>query len=249
MPLNINELDVYLGKRVKAFRTKMHWPLKTLAMKLGISIQQLQRYETGLNKISASLLYIIAHELNTDVSFFYEGYEGIPRSVPMPTTPSNILLIEENKDDEALFRQAILEFPEKLSVFSCHDGEEAINFFRKLEESSALFFPKPDLIFLDLYLPIITGIDVLKDIKRRPSLQNIPVVIFSRNASHDEMLRSYCLHASGFINKSFSYPEVRDQIHKTLAYWINTVVLPTQEATEQEQVNNHDIQEKQKLSA
>lgn len=229
MPLNINELDIYLGKRVKAFRTKLRWPLKTLAMKLGISIQQLQRYETGLNKISASLLYTIAHEFNTDVSFFYEGYHGLPKGLPLTHTPNNILLIEENKDDEALFRQAVMEFPEKLNVFTCHDGEESINFFRSLDESSALFFPKPDLIFLDLALPILDGFDVLKDIKRRPLLQNIPVVIFSRNASHDDMLKSYCLHASGFINKSFSYSEVKEQIHKTLAYWIGTVVLPTQE--------------------
>lgn len=229
MPLNINELDVYLGKRVKMFRIKLRWPLRTLAMKLGISIQQLQRYETGMNKISASLLYTIAHEFKTDVAFFYEGYQGRPKGLPLQQQPSNILLIEENKDDEALFGQAIMEFPEKLNVFTCHDGEEAINFFRSLDESSALFFPIPDLIFLDLAIPSICGFDVLKDIKRRPILQNIPVVIFSRNASHEDMLKSYCLHASGFINKSFSYPEVKEQLHRTLEYWIHTVVLPTQE--------------------
>ena len=232
MPLNINELDVYLGKRVKMFRVKLRWPLRTLAMKLGISIQQLQRYETGMNKISASLLYTIAHEFKTDVAFFYEGYEGRPKGLPLHQQPSNILLIEQNKDDEALFRQAVMEFPEKLSVFTCHDGEEAINFFRSLDESSALFFPKPDLIFLDLAIPSICGFDVLKDIKRRPLLQNIPVVIFSRNASHEDMLKSYCLHASGFINKSFSYNEVKEQLHKTLEYWLHTVVLPTQESDE-----------------
>ncbi len=175
MPLNINELDVYLGKRVKAFRSKLRWLLRTLAMKLGISIQQLQRYETGMNKISASLLYTIAHEFKTDVSFFYEGYQGRPKGLPPLHSPSNILLIEENKDDEVLFRQAVMEFPEKLNVFTCHDGEEAINFFRSLDESAALFFPKPDLIFLDLAIPSICGFEVLKDIKRRPNLQNTPV--------------------------------------------------------------------------
>lgn len=235
MSLAINELDVYLGKRVKMFRIKLHWPLRTLAMKLGISIQQLQRYETGMNKISASLLYTIAHEFETEVAFFFEGYEGRPRGLSSSQNFANILLIEQNKDDEALFRQAVMEFPEKLSVFTCSDGEEAINFFRNVDESSALFFPVPDLIFLDLAIPSICGFDVLKDIKRRPVLQNIPVVIFSRNASHDDMLKSYCLHASGFINKSFSYNEVREQLHKTLEYWMHTVVLPTQE---QETVND-----------
>jgi len=228
MTLNINELDLYLGKRVKAFRTKMRWPLKTLAMKLGISIQQLQRYESGLNKISASLLYAIAQEFNTDLAIFYEGYEGPLKNLHSPNHPNNILLIEENKDDEVLFRQAVMEFPEKLNVFACHNGEEAINFFRSLEDTSTFFFPKPDLIFLDLTLTNISGFDVLKEIKRRPNLQNTPVVIFSRNSSYEDMLKSYCLHASGFINKSFSYNEVKEQIHKTLTYWMQTVVLPTQ---------------------
>jgi transcriptional regulator with XRE-family HTH domain len=177
MSLSINELDIYLGKRIKMFRFKLHWPLRTLAMKLGISIQQLQRYETGMNKISASLLYTIAHEFETEVAFFFEGYKGHPRGLSSLQTPTNILLIEQNKEDEALFRQAVMEFPEKLSVFTCRNGEEAINFFRNLDESSALFFPTPDLIFLDLAIPSICGFDVLKDIKRRPILQNIPVVI------------------------------------------------------------------------
>jgi CheY-like chemotaxis protein len=233
MPLNINELDIYLGKRVKAFRIKMRWPLKTLAMKLGISIQQLQRYEIGMNKISASLLYTLAHEFKTDIAFFYEGYQGDPKGSLLSQTPNNILLVEENKDDEILFRKSLMEFPEKLNVFTCHDGQEAINFFRKLDESSALFFPKPDLVFLDLAVPVISGFDVLKDIKRRPILQNTPVIILSRNASHEDMLKSYYLHASGFINKSFSYLEVKEQLHKTLDYWIHTVILPTQEPTTQ----------------
>lgn len=230
MSLNINELDLYLGKRIKVFRIKMCWSLKTLAMKLGISVQQLQRYETGVNKISASLLYMIAHEFKTDVAFFYEGYRGLPIGLSLSHPPSNILYIEDNKDDEFLFRKALMEFPEKLNVFTCHDGEEAMNFFRGLDKDS-LFFPQPDLIFLDLALPIISGFDLLRDIKRRPILQNIPVVIFSRNASHEDMLKSYYLHASGFINKSFSYNEVKEQLHKTLDYWIHTVVLPTQEST------------------
>lgn len=229
MTLHINELDIHLGKRLKDFRTKLRWPLKTLAAKLGVSIQQLQRYETGINKISASLLHTIAHELKTDVSFFYEGYEENPKDLPFIQTPSNILLIEANKNDELLFRQAVTEFPEKLNVFSCHDGSEAINFLRSIEESPTLSSSKPDLIFLDLTLPTTSGLNVLKDIKRRPTLQNIPVVIFCRHSSYEDILKSYCLHASGFINMSFSYHEVKEQIHKTLAYWIETVVLPNHE--------------------
>jgi len=227
MALDINDLDLFLGKRVRSFRCKMHWPLKTLAMKLGISVQQLHRYETGTNKISASLLYTMAEEFKTDVLCFYEGYqERHDHSASSSHPHNNILLIEENNNDEMLFRQALMEFPEKLNVFSCHDGEEAINYFRNVEDDSILFFPKPDLVFLDLNLPLINGFDVLRDIKRRQLLQNTPVVVFTRNSKEEDMNKSYGLHASGFINKSFSYNEVKQQLHKTLAYWIETVQLP-----------------------
>lgn len=226
MALYINDLDLFLGKRLKTFRTKMHWPLKTLAMKLGISVQQLHRYETGVNKISASLLYTLAHEFKTNIACFYEGYTN-GHKAPTPHPHNNILLIEENNSDEMIFRQALMEFPEKLNIFSCHTGEEAINFFRSLEDPSLVFSPTPDLVFLDLTIPVINGFDVLKDIKHRRNLQNIPVIVFSSNPTHEEMVKSYGLHASGFIHKSFSYQEVKEQLHNTLIYWMNTVILPT----------------------
>lgn len=225
MALDINGLDLFLGKRLKAFRAKMHWPLKTLAMKLGISIQQLHRYETGINKISASLLYTLAQEFKTDVGCFYEGYSQPPCEISS-SAHNNILLIEENNNDEIYFRQALMEFSDKLNIFSCHDGGEAINFFRNLEDDSALFFPKPDLVFLDLNLPIIHGFDVLKEIKRRRTSHNIPVIVFTRSSKEEDRSKSYELHASGFIYKSFSYQQVKEQLHKTLAYWMETVELP-----------------------
>jgi len=226
MALDINNLDLFLGKRVRVFRTKIRWPLKTLAMKLGVSIQQLQRYEGGVNKISASLLYAIAQEFNTDIASFYEGYKEHNYNGGLTHSHNNILLIEENNDDEILFREALVDFPEKLNIFSCHDGKEAIDFFRNLEDDLVISFPKPNLVFLDLNLPIISGFEVLKDIKRRRSLQNIPVVVFTRSTKEEDMNTSYRLHASGFIHKSFSYNEIKQQLHKTLAYWIETVQLP-----------------------
>ena len=222
MALDINDLDIFLGKKLRNFRIKMNWPLKTLSMKLGISIQQLHRYETGVNKISASLLYSISQEFKSSVSDFYEDYQEVEEK----SSSTNILLIEQNNGDELLFRQALMEFPEKLNILSCHNGEEALNFFRNVEDKHSSKFSRPNLIFLDLKLPLINGFDVLKNIKCRQSLQNIPVIVFTRDYSREDILRSYCLHANGFINISLSYKEIRQQLHKSLSYWIHTVELP-----------------------
>jgi two-component system response regulator len=165
-------------------------------------------------------------EFKSSISDVYEGYQEEIEEKDTPHPHKNILLIEQNNNDELLFRQALMEFPEKFNILSCHNGEEALNLFRNLEEKASSYSSKPNLVFLDLNLPVINGFDVLKNIKRRQSLQNIPVIVFTRDYCDEDIIRSYGLHANGFINISLSYKEIKQQFHKALSYWIQTVELP-----------------------
>ncbi|MBT4921559.1 MAG: helix-turn-helix transcriptional regulator [Rickettsiales bacterium] len=67
-------IDVYVGKRVRFKRKVMGLTQSDLAQKVDITFQQIQKYEKGENRVSASMLYQIAQSLNTSVSFFFEGY-------------------------------------------------------------------------------------------------------------------------------------------------------------------------------
>ena len=67
-------IDVYVGKRVRFKRKVLGLTQSDLAEKVEITFQQIQKYEKGENRISASMLYQIAQSLNTSVSFFFEGY-------------------------------------------------------------------------------------------------------------------------------------------------------------------------------
>lgn len=220
-PSKTNDLDEFLAKKVRFFRLKMNWPLKTLAAHLNISLQQLQRYEQGVNKISASFLFDLSKAFQVNIQDFFDGY--LSQEITNPKT-FNILLIEDSPDDEFLFRKALEEFPEKLDIYVLKDGEEAYNFFLNMVDNFT--FSKPDIIFMDLNLPGIKGLDLLKEIKRKPILQDIPVVMLTTSLNDEDMVQSYHLQASGFIRKSFNFQSFCENLHQTLTYWVKTVSLP-----------------------
>ncbi len=74
MPQTPDTLDRHIGLRLKMRRILLNMTQETLAHKLGITSQQVQKYEKALNRISASRLYDIAYILNTDMGYFFEGY-------------------------------------------------------------------------------------------------------------------------------------------------------------------------------
>ena len=73
--LDINLVDEYIGKRLKLRRVMLHMSQHELASMIGVTFQQVQKYESGANRISASRLFIIAKVLQVDIAFFYNGLE------------------------------------------------------------------------------------------------------------------------------------------------------------------------------
>ncbi len=221
--MTVDKNDEMLGKKVTFFRRKMNWPLKTLAACLNVSIQQLQRYEKAVNKISATMLYQLSKIFKIDLACFFEDFEG--QAAEEPDT-YNVLLVEDNASDEFLLRKALADFPKKLHIYTINDGQAALNFLSDISHDSVQTLPRPDLIFLDLHLPSVRGLDILKDIKRRVHLNEIPVIVLSSSLNADDRAAAYSLQASGFIRKSFAYKEFKDQLFKAMAYWTDVVDLP-----------------------
>jgi len=73
-------IDVHVGKRVRFKRKVMGYTQSDLGEEVGLTFQQIQKYEKGENRISASKLFQIAQTLNTCVSFFFEGYDKVKES-------------------------------------------------------------------------------------------------------------------------------------------------------------------------
>ena len=87
--------------------------------------------------------------------------------------------------------------------------------------------PRPDLIILDLNLPKISGIELLKLIKKNQTLLDIPVVVLTNSIRVQEMQECYRLHAAGFIQKSIDFDEFCEDVATAMKYWAKTVILPT----------------------
>lgn len=102
-------VDVHLGQRIRALRLSRNMSTRDLGQALGVSYQQIQKYETGTNRISASTLFELTNVLWAPVSFPFEGLAHSAQTSPMPP-PSAVANLADLPDGEAL-AQAICAMP------------------------------------------------------------------------------------------------------------------------------------------
>ncbi len=88
-------VDVHVGKRIRQRRWMNGTTQQQLAEAVGIKFQQIQKYETGMNRVSASRLWDIAAELSVPVAFFFEGIEGESKGGAQGDVPSDVLTDKE----------------------------------------------------------------------------------------------------------------------------------------------------------
>lgn len=222
----IDTIDQYVAKKLKYYREKFDWPLKKLADDIGVSLQQMHRYEQGINKISAGLLYKFSKIFKIEVMCFFDNCEEPTEDIK--SSSYKVLLIEDNPDDEYFFRKCINEFDKDLDIYVLRDGVEVLNYFRELQDTSVRLFSQPDIIFMDLNIPSANGFELLNDLKKRPVLNGVPIIILTSSVNEEDAAKSYLLHANGFIKKSFTFKEYSDQLNMALNYWIKTASLPHQ---------------------
>lgn len=114
----------------------------------------------------------------------------------MGTKSYHILLGDDDDDDANLFREAISELPGKFAFYHVKDGEEVLQF---LEEKMV------DLLFLDLNMPNLNGIDCLKQIRANRFLHQLPVIIYSTSNNMVYIENCFREGASRYIVKPYSY--------------------------------------------
>ena len=131
----------------------------------------------------------------------------------------NVLLVEDNAGDIILMQDAFnqIKTPTHLSV--AHDGEQA------LETLNSKKSMQPDLILLDLNLPKMDGIEVLKKIKSQENLEFIPVIIMSSSNSKSDINKAYNNHANCYITKPPHQEELLEVIKSIELFWFSTVEL------------------------
>jgi chemotaxis family two-component system response regulator Rcp1 len=145
-------------------------------------------------------------------------------SYSTPTKRVNILLVEDNPADVRLTKEAFKDsrLPNKLEVAT--DGEEALNYIRKLGNYENA--ESPDLILLDLNIPKKNGHSVLADIKADPVLKRIPIVILTTSSAEQDILNAYNNHANSYIIKPVDFREFLKVVKTIEDFWLKIVKLP-----------------------
>ena len=110
MSRSVQQIDQAVGLRIAARRSALGLSQAALARELGVSFQQVQKYERGANRVSASMLWEMSEAMEVPVTYFYEGYgDGAHRASPeSPNSPSRFFQTPDGFD----LAQAFLQLPE-----------------------------------------------------------------------------------------------------------------------------------------
>jgi two-component system, chemotaxis family, response regulator Rcp1 len=138
--------------------------------------------------------------------------------------PIEILLIEDNPGDVRLTKEALKETKviNKLTVLK--NGVEAMAFLRR--EGPYAKASRPNLILLDLNLPMKDGREVLAEIKADEALRRIPVVVLTTSRDEQDILKSYNLHANCYVTKPVDFEQFITVVKSIEDFWLGIVELP-----------------------
>lgn len=141
------------------------------------------------------------------------------------SNPVEILLVEDNPGDVRLTQEALREARIANRLHTVRDGEMALDYlFRRGRFEDAVL---PDLIFLDLNIPRVSGLEVLDRIKSQDVLKRIPIVILTSSEAEKDIVKSYDLHANCYVKKPLDLDGFVDVIKSIEGFWLSVVKLAT----------------------
>ena len=132
-----------------------------------------------------------------------------------------ILLVEDNADDVELTLHALHQERLANHIEVVRDGEEALDFlFCRGPYAHRSFEQAPRVVLLDLKLPKVDGMEVLREIKKDPRTRAIPVVILTASREEPDMANGYHLGANGYVQKPVDFDNFRNIVKHLGLYWL-----------------------------
>lgn len=131
-----------------------------------------------------------------------------------------ILLVEDNPGHAELVKRSIASCTTESDVIHVPDGETALNYlFKKDHQKGSDKAKTPHLIFLDLRMPKVDGIEVLRKIKTDKILKSIPVVILTTSESDRDLETAYIFSVNSYLVKPMDFYQFDSMIQDTIKYW------------------------------
>jgi len=136
---------------------------------------------------------------------------------------AHILLVEDNEGDILLTQEAFEECKVKTDISVARNGKEALDFlFKRVSFANA---KKPDLILMDINIPIFNGHEVLRQIKADANLKKIPVIMLTTSSNQKDLNEAYENHCNSYIKKPLKMSEFIDAILKIEEFWLHLTTL------------------------
>jgi CheY-like chemotaxis protein len=132
-------------------------------------------------------------------------------------------MVEDNEGDILLTMEAFEECKIKTDISVARNGKEALDFLFKREAFTDA--RKPDLILLDINMPIFNGHEVLKQIKADSNLRKIPVVMLTTSSNEKDIDKAYKNHCNSYVKKPLDISEFLEAIRKIEQFWLELTSL------------------------
>ncbi len=145
-------------------------------------------------------------------------------STEQASRPVDILLVEDSEADVLLMREGFARSGIDADLSDVENGEECMAFLRRQGRYAEA--PTPDLILLDLNMPIMGGREVLEEIVADDELKHLPVVVLTTSGDPRSILEMYRLRCNSYIQKPVDFTTFDDLIAGLGRYWLNLVTLP-----------------------
>lgn len=140
--------------------------------------------------------------------------------------PLTVLLVEDDPGDVLIAQEAMAAGQLETTLEVVTDGVEAIAYLR--QENGYKDARRPDLILLDLNLPRMSGHEVLAEVKKDPQLRRIPVVVLTTSQAHEDIAKSYDLHASVHVSKPVDFDEFTGVVRQIDNFFGSVAELPAE---------------------
>jgi CheY-like chemotaxis protein len=145
----------------------------------------------------------------------------------MSGEPILVMLVEDNADHAELVVRTLEDHKIANKVRHFLDGQSALDYlFHRGEYSDPVNHARPHVILLDLRLPRVDGIDVLKTIKEDEQLKSIPVVVLTTSEAEKDVAKAYYNHANSYLVKPVGFEEFKQMMDDLGFYWLSWNINP-----------------------
>ena len=223
---SLNEMDIekQFGTAVKKWRDKLNLSQEELAKRAGLHRTYICDIERGTRNVSLKNVQKLSDALSIPPSTLLADLNIKTSAAPMTLDQQvDILLVEDDADDAAMTARAFNQWNLRNRMYLVHDGVAAMNFlFGTGSFAHRNPADQPQVILLDLHLPKISGLEVLRRIKADPRTNTIPVIALSGSKDSGDIAECRRLGVENYILKPVDFQSFSEVSLKLNLQWILT---------------------------